>query len=214
VKALSSIQQAQAASKDLNHDKFWRVNSLPADRIEQTVEMLKRHSPRTVAELLQEDGYHTDIKAISLSHILEKYRAEKIPAHQLISPYLVERLTSELKRNVNVFSEMSDLITLQRNRIRAALLVEEESGQLLPETNKQLHLQARMIKVFGDLGLKSGLLSEFIQTYLQESQLADEAMTRETRSMFLRFFQYKMQAGGLDEVLTELTNIPEDSLAE
>jgi len=213
-KSSTSIKKAQSASKDPNHDKLWRVNTLPPEVYQRTYEMLKRHSPRTVAELLQEDGFHTDIKGITLAHILEKFRSEKIPQHQLLNPYILERLTSEIKKNVNVFSEMSDLIALQRSRIRKALLAEEESGQLAQETNKQLHLQARMIKIYGDLGIKAGLMNEFINTFLRENTEGDECMVMETRDLFWRILEHKQKAGKLKVCLDDITNCPDDLLAQ
>lgn len=205
---ITAMQKAQAVAHKPDHDPLWRINTLPADRYEQTVEMLKRHSPRTVAELLQEDGYHTDIQAVTLSHILERFRSEKIPRSQMLDPYVLGRLTSEVKKQVNVFSELSELIMLQRERIRKAVLMEEESGELLPELNKQIHLQTRLIKVMGDFGIKSNLMNEFIQGFLKESQELDSFVTRETKDMFLRYFMYKLQGGGLEECLVDITNSP------
>lgn len=209
-----SIKKAQQASLDKSHDKFWRINTLPSEVHERVYEQLKRHSPRTVAELLQEDGYHTDIKAITLAHILEKFRSQKIPRHQLLNAYVVERIAGDMRKNVNVLAELSDMIMLQRERIRRAVLEEEETGELLPETNKQLHLQNRLLKTYGDLGIKSGLMSEFIRDFMTESQLAEEAMTLETRHMFLRYFVAIAQGNGFENVLDAITNLPEDPLGE
>lgn len=210
----NSIKKAQAVAHDPNHDPLWRVNTLPSKLYEQTYEMLKRHSPRTVAELLQEEGYHTDIKAITLAHILERFRSDRIPRHQLLNVYVVERLTSEAKKQINVFTELSDLLGVNSMRIRKALLAEEETGVLSAEVNKQLHLQSRLLKIYGDMGIKSGMMSHFIQSFMRETQQIDDMMTRETRDMFLRFFLYKQQGGVLDAVLDDLTNMPDDPLLQ
>ena len=205
---LTAIQKAQSVAHDPNHDPLWRINSLPTEVYDRTYGMLKQHSPRTIAELLQEEGYHTDIKAVTLSHILERFRSAKIPKHQLLNVYVVERLTTEVRKQVNIFSELSDLIELQSMRIRKAVLNEEESGELSGETNRLLHLQSRMLKIYADVAVKGGMMDNFIQSFTREAQSVDNMVTRETKDMFLRYFMYKLQGGGLEECLVDITNSP------
>jgi hypothetical protein len=180
-----SLAKAQKASKDPNHDKLWRVNSLPPETKKRTDEMLRRHSPRTVAELQQEEGYNTDIQAVTLCHILEQYRREKIPADDLINPYMVEKLTARLKTNVNVFSEMSELISLQKERIRLARM-EEIDGKLSQEVTKSLHLMGRLLKIYADMGIKAGLMGSFVNQFTRECQQDEEMEVFDVRNIFFK----------------------------
>lgn len=200
---MTSIQKAQKASKNPNHDKYWRINSLPDDMRDLIIDLLKQHSPRMVAETIREAGYHLDIQPITLMHCLETYRREKISADECLNPYIIEKLSSRLKTSVNCFAEMSELISLQKERIRLARF-EELDGKLSPEVNKQVHLMTRMIKVYSDMGIKAGLMGTFVSEFNRDSKENEEAEVFDVRNIFFRI----LRNIGLDspEKLTALIN--------
>jgi hypothetical protein len=189
----ASIHKAQKASKDPKHDKFKRIKSLPPELYQNTLNMLKRHSPRVIAELLQDEGFNTDIQPVTLAHILEDFRSATIPLDEMVDPYVVGKITERYKTNVNVFSETSDLILMQKERVRQARLKEQETGELSPDGTKQIHTMARLLKTYGDLGIKAGLLNSFIDEFqksiLQEQDYIYCSVDRMAFNLFKKMYQ-------------------------
>lgn len=165
----TGIVKAQAASQAKGHDKYSRINSLPSDKYTLVVDLLKGQSPYHIAEIIQNDwGFNTDITQKHLAHLLEDFRRVNIPLNQIVNPYVIERLCSNLRVNINVLSEFSESIMLQKERLRQARLLEIEAGELLPTTDKQIHILTRLLKCYGDLAIKSGLLQHFSDAFTKD----------------------------------------------
>ncbi|MEI6088659.1 MAG: hypothetical protein WCR66_13790 [Bacteroidota bacterium] len=105
---MQSIEKAQKASKNASNDKFARINELPEDKRELLLDMLKRHSPNFVAEEMQSWGFSVDIKTITLSHILEKYRKNNIHISEIISSHVVAKETARLRKGIDFINELQE----------------------------------------------------------------------------------------------------------
>jgi hypothetical protein len=202
----SSIAKAQAASKAEDHDKFARIRNLPEEQYKLVVAMLKAHSPYMIAKTIQQDWQQClDVTQLTLAHQLDRFRAATIPLEQLINPYVIAKITEQVRRNVNVISEMSSLIDLQQERLRQVRLLELEGGALLPSVDKQTAILARLLKNYGDIAYKTGLVNHFVADFrkLVESEEEEHMFSlrklyfNQFRSMFLEdpsTFQERMLA--------------------
>lgn len=185
---ISSIAKGQPLSTGSAHGKHGRIDGLPDDLRELVDDLVTRHSSRTVAEVIRDAGHCLDIAPVTLQHYVDAYRRERIPPERCINPFLVERLTSRLRRNVNCLTAMSDLIALQQERIGIARMGELD-GTLDPEVNKQIHLMTRMLKVYSDMSIKAGLMGLHVSQYAKECQLEEESMMIETSDIFFRILR-------------------------
>lgn len=166
VNSIVKAQAAAKAAKEGNHDPFKRINDLPQEQYDTVVSLLKGYSPYEVARTIQQDwGQCLDVTETTLAHQLEKFRSAKIPPDQLLNPYVIAKLTAQVRRNVNVIAEMSSLVELQQERLRQARLEEVESGTLLPAVDKQTGLLARLLKNYGDIAYKTGLVNHFVSDF-------------------------------------------------
>ncbi len=186
----SGIEKAQKASKAVNHDPFERINNLPPEQYEIVLSMLKAHSPYAVAKTIQQDWEQClDVTELTLAHQLERFRAAKIPLEQLMNPYVIARLTEQVRRNVNVISEQSTLIEMQMERLRQVRLQEVESGVLSPMVDKQTSLLNRLLKNYGDIAFKCGLLNHYAADFRKIAEREQQQLEFCLPDMFFSIFR-------------------------
>lgn len=166
---MKSIEKAQKASKTPGNDKFSRINQLPEEEFSLVVDLLRRHSPRTVAEEMQSRGFCKDIATISLTHLLEKFRRLHVPISDLISPYMVAKETGRLRRNVNFINEITDLIDLQKERIRNMIIREEEKNLNESKTGEEIVRLGKLLSNYVDMSIKAGIFQKIAEDIKEDA---------------------------------------------
>lgn len=190
VNSIVKAQAAAKAAKEGNHDPFKRINDLPKEEYDTVVSLLKGYSPYAVARTIQQDwGQCLDVTETTLAHQLDKFRSAKIPPEQLLNPYVISKLTAQVRRNVNVIAEMSSLVELQQERLRQARLQEMESGTLLPAVDKQTGLLARLLKNYGDLAYKTGLVNHFVSDFKKMAGDEEDEFIFSLEKLFFSYFR-------------------------
>lgn len=190
---LTPIQKAQAAakaSKAGTHDPFARINALPPEQLELVVGMLRGHSPALVARTIQQDwGQCLDVTELTLAHQLERFRAAKIPASELLNPYVISKLTESYRKSVNVISEQSALVEMQMERLRQARPEEVEAGELLKTVDRQAALLNRLLKTLADIGYKAGLLNQYMADFNRFHEADDADVTFTLQKLYFSTFR-------------------------
>ncbi|MDO9067831.1 MAG: hypothetical protein Q7W05_05175 [Deltaproteobacteria bacterium] len=172
---MSSVAKAQKASKDPSNDKFKRINEIPDEKRKLFLDLLRKgHSPQSVAEEMQILGFNKDMQLVSLRHLIEKYRKQHIPVTELISPYMVAKETSRLKKGVNFINGIIDLIDLQTERIRSMRIEEIENNTHNSKLGDEIVKQGKLHTQYVDMSVKAGLYQTFIKEIIDEINEKDE----------------------------------------
>ncbi len=156
-------------SPDGNYSCRWST-SLTPDKL-GTVDSMARHghSPVLIARTMQADwGESLDVTEKHLARVIERYRLAHVPINEMADPYVISRFTEKLRRSVNHISELSDLIGLQKERLRQVRLEELEAGKLLQSSDKQIALLNRLLRSYSDAACKSGLVDIFAADYRRD----------------------------------------------
>jgi len=167
----TALQKAQKASKNPNHNQFERLTSLPQEKFDIVVSMIKKgHSPRLIARTMQTDWAESnDVSEKHLARILERYRIKHVPLHDIVDPYVMSSIVTKVKRNINHLEAMSELVELQQERLRHARLEEEWGVELLPKVDKQITLLTRILRNYADISYKAGLTDIFVTEFRRQT---------------------------------------------
>jgi len=153
----------KAANEQRKHfqKKFSRLNKLSDKMWDELNERLRGgHSPWKIAEDFQKRGVQTDVSHHGLGRLFQRYREEHIPDMELaeqIDGQLHKHLERRVKNRLNLMDEIESMIALQWKRVEMIWEQEQKVGMTLRANDKNLELLNKMLKDYGDLGVKVGI---------------------------------------------------------
>lgn len=78
---------------------------------------------------------------------------------------------------------------MQMERLRQARLREIEGGELLPIVDKQTALLNRLLKNYGDIAFRTGLLNHYVADFRKFHDEGDDDMTFTLQKLFFSTFR-------------------------
>lgn len=116
--------------------------------------------PARVAVFIQQDrDEYTDVSAVNLAQVLQRYRAS-IPPAQLMKTRMPEAFVEAkeaVDEGIDELKEMTKLYRLQMERIMVGVTVEKESKRLLPSITQDVRTAREVLAGIADLKMDLGL---------------------------------------------------------
>lgn len=144
--------------------KFSRIANLPDEQREILHGMYAENRPISyMIEVLTNMGLFTDVRPSSLKQYLYRYKWEVIDKQilvraDLIDPKVKARLATEVTADLDVLSEISELVISQKSRVSKMLNREKDMPMLFNSLGGEIRTLANLLGQHADLSFELGLL--------------------------------------------------------